>query len=440
VWNRTLPDEDDVAAPPAASPGAVAPPPLWLGQDGKRQPVCLSPHEIVRHVAVFGAAGSGKTFLAKSIVEEAILAGIPVLAFDVQGDILQLAEPLADGDGALDAANRARRDAYRARADVRLLTPMSDAGLRISLNPLRFPAREMPREEGTVYAEAVAENLLAHVKLAPSWRDHGKAYLAERIRGAMGKVQSLAIEDLLAGIVADEEVDDPLLDRTQRAKLVKDLRLLTRGSKSYLFELGRPFDPEALLTPRTPGRTPLNVLWLNGLGDQANKESFVAMVLTDIYAWMLRLRGGEPRVLLYFDEIGPYMPPHGEPPSKKMLKRIFKEGRKYGVCGLFCTQNFTDVDYKVVSQASTVAVGRLNAAQEKKKAADALGGGPGFDVQSAVDALMNSARGRFAMKRVEGSPHWLQGRTLVTRHAGTWGEDEIRAHTTEADRAAWSTT
>jgi hypothetical protein len=161
------------------------------------------------------------------------------------------------------------------------------------------------------------------------------------------------------------------------------------------------------------------------------------MVLADLYAWMLRQKGGKPRVLLYFDEIGPYMPPSREPASKKLLKQIFKEGRKFGVCGLFCTQNFTDVDYKVVSQASTIAIGRLNAAQEKKKAAEALGAPPGFDVQRAVDMLIGSPKGRFVMKRVEGPPHWIQGRKLVTLHGPTWGEDEIRARTTDAQRAAW---
>lgn len=177
---------------------------------------------------------------------------------------------------------------------------------------------------------------------------------------------------------------------------------------------------------------------LNGLGDEGNKAAFVAMVLADLYAWMLRQKGGEPRVLLYFDEIGPYMPPNREPASKKLLKQIFKEGRKFGVCGLFCTQNFTDVDYKVVSQASTVAVGRINAAQEKRKAIDTLGTAPGFDTASAVDTLMTSPRGRFALKRVDGSPHWVQARKLVTLHGPTWGEDEIRARTSDAQRAAWN--
>jgi CRISPR/Cas system-associated exonuclease Cas4 (RecB family) len=471
TWGRTLPDElDDVrgvvlsteptapgeppagrsnAPPTAFEPArprarpdelarvrALEPAPLLLGFDPKKVPVQLGPQEIVRHVAVFGAAGSGKTMLAKSIVEEAILAGIPVIAFDVQGDILQLAKALDDAN--VEPQYRARRDQYRERADVRLLTPMSDAGLRLSLNPLKFHSRDMPDEQAAVYSEAVAENLLAHVKLSAGWRNHASAYLADRVRGAMRKVDSLLIEDLIAGIAADAEVDDPLLDRSQRAKLVKELRLLTMGSKSYLFRVGRPLDLDALVTSADPRKTPLNVIWLNGLGDQQNKESFVAMVLADVYAWMLRQRGGAPRVVLYFDEVGPYMPPNGEPASKKLLKRIFKEGRKYGVCGLFATQNFTDVDYKVVSQASTVAIGRLNAAQEKKKAADALGAPPGFDVQSAVDKQLSSPVGRFIIKRLEGSPHWLQGRHLLTFHGGTWGEEEIRAHTSEAARVVWN--
>lgn len=457
TWGRTLPDENDAVGgrtaattpPPkdakasAVAPEAVDRPPLLLGvRPGKpparTEPVRVDPSELVRHVAVFGAAGSGKTVLAKRIVEEAVLAGVPVIAFDVQGDILQLAKPLDDAE--IDPALRARRDSYRQRADVRLLTPMSDAGLRISLNPLKFPSRDMPEEQATVYAEAVAENLLAHVKLPASWRSHASAYLAERVRAAMRKVDALLIEDLIAGIVADEDVDDPLLERTQRAKLARELRLLTVGSKSYLFRVGRPLDFDRLVTSDDPTKTPLNVIWLNGLGDQQNKASFVAMALADLYGWMLRQRSGAPRVLLYFDELGPYMPPNGEPPSKRLLKQIFKEGRKYGVCGLLATQNFTDVDYKVVSQASTVAIGRLNAVQEKKKAVDALGSPAGFDVHAAVDALIGSPPGRFVVKRVEGAPHWLDVRGLLTFHRGTWGEEEIRAHTSEPARAAWNAT
>lgn len=469
-WGRTLPDDVDVvrssiAAPDATeaarspvggsevepAPGAsrkpisetkseVEPTPngsgLHLGMGSDRKPVVLEPSDLMRHVAVFGASGSGKTYLAKAIVEEALLAGIPVLAFDVQGDILSLARTLEDA--AVDPGSRARRDAYREKVEYRLLTPMSDAGLRLSLNPLKFPTGKLAAEQTTVLAEAMAENLLAHAKQSPTTRDYVKMYLAGHLRAAMASGPSITIEDLIARIAAEEDIADEIVEEPQRKKLVKDLRLLTMGSKGIQFREGRPMDLDTILTPNESGKTPLNVLWLNGLADQSSKEGFVAMVLADVYAWMLRQRGSSPRVLLYFDEIGPYMPPNGEPPTKKLLKRIFKEGRKYGVCGLFCTQNFTDVDYKVVSQANTLAVGRLNAAQEKKKAVDALGTPAAFDVPRAVPELLSSRAGRFILKRLDGTVDWLQARRLLTVHGSPWGEEEIREATSDEQRNAWS--
>lgn len=484
TWGRTLPDETDQVRPPTmpppppdALPGAppaapspaeakaphvvapkVAPPPeaptrspstpkphdfsvegtgpLYLGTDPKKQPVTLDPMDLTRHVAVFGASGSGKTYFAKSIVEEALLAGIPVIAFDVQGDILPLA--VTRDDTKIDPALEARRNAYRDRAEVRLLTPLNDAGLRVAMNPMKLPKGDLTPERRSICAEAAADNLLSYAKTAPATREHVRMFLANRIEAAIGKTATLTIADLIAGIVADEEEDDELLEPKVRAKLVKDLKLLTMGTKSYTFREGRPFDLDDLVEPKTPGKVPLNVIWLNGLVDQQSKESFVAMVLADVYTWMLGQRGGNARVLLYFDEIGPYMPPNGEPPTKKLLKRIFKEGRKYGVCGLFCTQNFTDVDYKVVSQANTIAVGRVNAAQEKKKAIEAFGAPANFDVAAAVTTLIGGVQGRFLLKQASGKVDWVQGRTLLTEHGPVWGEEEIRAATTDETRNAWN--
>ena len=44
---------------------------------------------IKTHIAVVGAAGSGKTWAAKCLVEEVILAGVPVIAIDPQGNLVQ---------------------------------------------------------------------------------------------------------------------------------------------------------------------------------------------------------------------------------------------------------------------------------------------------------------------------------------------------------------
>ena len=66
---------------------------LWLGsvldKDGKRtdQKFEIGVDLLRRHGGIFGSTGSGKTVLSKVILEEAALQGIPILAFDPQGDI-----------------------------------------------------------------------------------------------------------------------------------------------------------------------------------------------------------------------------------------------------------------------------------------------------------------------------------------------------------------
>ena len=59
---------------------------FYLGKKDDK-PFTISDTTFLTHTAVMGASGSGKTVICKSIVEEAILAGIPVLAIDPKGDI-----------------------------------------------------------------------------------------------------------------------------------------------------------------------------------------------------------------------------------------------------------------------------------------------------------------------------------------------------------------
>jgi CRISPR/Cas system-associated exonuclease Cas4 (RecB family) len=442
-WGRTLPDEEGPAVSGTEQPTTpptptTLPAPLWLGQmELNRSPARLEPVDLLRHVAVFGAPGAGKTYFAKAIVEEAALAGIPTLVFDVQGDLAQLAQPAKD----VPADLVGRRDSYADRIEVRLFTPASDAGLRVSLNPLRLPDASLGEDERAFCLSAMAENLLSGLKVPATWRNVAKNYIAQHLEAAIEEGSPLTLEALIHRVRDPNGLSaEPLLSsRAQREKLVEQLRLLTAGTQRLLFQRGRPLDIGALVLPTMPGKTPLNVVWLNALGDQEAKERFVAMVLSDVYAWMLRNPLPRPQLLLYLDEVGPYMPPSREPASKAILKRMFKEGRKYGVCGLFCTQDFTDVDYKVFSQANTVALGRINSPQNKEKARKILQDVAKFNAQDAVDQLGNAPSGRFLVKcpdRFDG-PRWLQGRRLLTHHGSPWGEDEIRAHTSEALRASF---
>ena len=70
-------------------------PKFYLGKIGDEQ-FSLPSTTFLTHAAILGASGSGKTVVCKSIVEEAIRAGIPIIAIDPKGDIGALGIGLAD--------------------------------------------------------------------------------------------------------------------------------------------------------------------------------------------------------------------------------------------------------------------------------------------------------------------------------------------------------
>ena len=63
---------------------------IMLGQ-GTQGRLGLSIKTLQRHFACFGSSGSGKTVASKVLIEELARQGIPIIAFDPQGDIASLA-------------------------------------------------------------------------------------------------------------------------------------------------------------------------------------------------------------------------------------------------------------------------------------------------------------------------------------------------------------
>ena len=98
-----------------------------------------------RHVAILGASGSGKTVAAKVLLEEAVLAGVPSVVIDPQGDLGRLA---LLGDAATleeQGGDSARQETYMAKAEVRIWTPTETYGFRCaSIRLPRTPRTSTP--------------------------------------------------------------------------------------------------------------------------------------------------------------------------------------------------------------------------------------------------------------------------------------------------------
>src|SRR6266571_2098506 len=111
---------------------------LQLGTDPEaKTPVELPEDALLRHVVILGATGAGKTVLAKAFLEEAVRAGVPVIAVDPQGDLASLALPANDACGKGTPAGSEVGEEFWVRGAVAIPTPGSTRGTPVGLNPLK---------------------------------------------------------------------------------------------------------------------------------------------------------------------------------------------------------------------------------------------------------------------------------------------------------------
>jgi hypothetical protein len=206
---------------------------------------------------------------------------------------------------------------------------------------------------------------------------------------------------------------------------------LRLGPAAGLFSGGRRLDLDAMCRPEAPGKTPLNVIYLNALAGDDQKHSFMAALAAEIYRWMitsLDAAPGRPNVLFYLDEARDYIPAGtAKPPAKLPLIRLFTQGRKYGVACLLCTQSPRSVDYNVFGNCSTKLVGRLESAQDLERVAD------WFTTDGPAPPWLAGRKGAGAGSFVGRWPHMdpaldgraIRSRSLYSLHEGAWSPDRL---------------
>ena len=94
--------------------------------------LALKLETLQRHFACFGSSGSGKTVACKVLIEELAMRGIPIIAFDPQGDIASLAlteeADIVEKYGkiyAFGASTKGIRDIFSNNVEVLVWTPGS---------------------------------------------------------------------------------------------------------------------------------------------------------------------------------------------------------------------------------------------------------------------------------------------------------------------------
>ncbi|MDR0354148.1 MAG: ATP-binding protein [Deltaproteobacteria bacterium] len=329
----------------------------------------LSSLSLTKHAAILGGTGSGKTVLLRRLIEEASLAGIPVLVIDVAGDLTYLGQSwpnpnLKLGDWLEGDLDRAKK--YIANANTVVWTPGNSQG-----NPLYFssvPDFRGLRDEPMRLQDAqdmALESVLSilKIKLDSSLRKRG--IIAAAI-GHMAESPELAGAGLngLRNVLRNmpQDVIDSLGDKTEKmaSEMANDLAAAEIVSPE-LKELS--VSDISLLFRGPKGEPRISVVNLNWLNQLDKKLLFVQKILMNVFSWVSRHSGPSLSGLIVEDEAKVVAPNTQEkaPASKKVIRKMAEQLRKYGYGLVLASQALKSLDSAILANCHTVVIGRMNA-------------------------------------------------------------------------------
>jgi hypothetical protein len=371
--------------------------------------------DLSTHAVILGMTGSGKTGMAIATLEEAILDGIPVIAIDPKGDLTNLLltfpglkpedfKPWIDPDQAeikgisvdMYAENIAntwqkglkdweitpeRLQTLKDIADYTIFTPGSTAGIPVSiLQSFKKPEGVLDQEEILEKIKGITTALLGLLGIeADPVKSREHILISTIIQNAWQNGKSLSIEDLIMQVQKPpfEKLGvftvDSFFPKKERTDLGMQINSLIASPTFQTWLSGVPFDINSFLKAGNKSR--VSIFYIAHLAE-SERMFFVTLLLQEVLSWMRMQPGTDtPRVILYFDEIFGYFPPHPkDPPSKYPLLTLMKQARAFGLSVILATQNPVDLDYKGLTNAGTWFIGKLQQENDKERVMSGLEG------------------------------------------------------------------
>ena len=371
--------------------------------------------DLTTHAVCVGMTGSGKTGLCLSLLEEAAIDDIPIIAIDPKGDLgnlllnfpelkpadfrpwIEESEAVRKGKTPDEYArwtadlwkkglanwqqDGERIERLRSTVDMAIYTPGSNAGLPISVLKSFDAPSEAVLNDGDAFRDRImsaVSGLLALLKIdADPINSREHILLSNILSNAWKEKRNLSIASLIQEIQAppfekigflDLETFYPSKDRLQLSMQLNNL-LASPGFEAWM--QGDALNIENLLMTKQ-GKPRISILSIAHLSE-SERMFFVTVLLNEVLAWVRSQSGTSSlRAILYMDEVFGYFPPTANPPSKTPMLTLLKQARAFGLGVVLSTQNPVDLDYKGLSNTGTWFIGRLQTERDKARVLDGL--------------------------------------------------------------------
>lgn len=434
--------------------------------------------DLTTHAVIIGMTGSGKTGLGITVIEEALIDKIPVIAIDPKGDLGNLAlqfpnlaaadfKPWVDPQQAANAAldfdafaaqqatmwrdglaqwgeDGARIQRLHDAADVAIYTPGSTAGRPISIVQAFSAPPQAVRDDSESFRDridATATSVLSLLGIDAdpiSSREH--ILLANLLSAAWTDGRDLDLAGMIAGIQSPPFTTigvmplDSVFPPKDRLTLAMKLNNLLAAPGFQTWMQGEPLSTANLLYSNT-GKPRCSVVSIAHLSDE-ERMFFMTMLLADVLAWIRTQPGtGSLRAILYIDELFGYMPPVANPSSKVLLLTLLKQARAFGLGIVLATQNPVDLDYKGLANTGTWFIGRMQTERDKARVMEGLEGastGAAFDRDAMDKTIAGLGKRVFLLHSVhEPAPITFETRWTMSYLAGPMTREQIKAVTAQ---------
>ena len=338
-------------------------------------PVYMDVNKLVtEHLAVLAMTGSGKSYTVGRIIERLVAQmNGTVVVFDVHGeygkafskgqiqynDNLDNIEDKRDKDSLIGIQEMLQK-LLAAGGGIKVYTPQNDAFDYKYMNKNNHLALQFDRLD----MDDLSSILPGLTEPQERVLDVAIRYWQTKYKNPPRDIQDLReiLSDDLGELRGWSELNPSearaLNERSAAVASAKLTRVINEARSFYTRAIGEPTDIYNMVGEKGDRTGRLVIIDLQGLSDDA-KQIITALISSEIMrASADKKRQIRPTFLIY--EEGHNFAPAGIPSiSKKIIKRIASEGRKFGVGFAIISQRPSKLDPDVTSQCNTIITMRL---------------------------------------------------------------------------------